>query len=276
MSSEPITLARVRNLIAVGEKDTALTQLNTLLREQPNAEAHSLRLRLLGDELEHPALIQDSLAWLERYQPAAMAEAMNQIGAHLLPRLENMREAVEENGGAGQIAALDDLLPLADRFPVVHLVRGLALTDAAMPGKMRSARIFDRRLLHYTPQELTRQAEYSLTRVVECLPAGDPNHADAVQGLAVLHEEVIGNLKAALTWYRQGAQLGLDLSEKVEEVQKTLIKQTITRFTHYIDSLMDAGQLEQAARLLDASGALCDLPVVQVRLADLHLFQAAR
>lgn len=275
-SSEPNVLTRVRHLIASGDNDSALEQLNKLLREHPNAEAHTLRLRILTDGLVQTEQIHESLLWLERHQPDSLAEAVNQIEVRLMPRLDSLRASLADSGGMAQINDLDDLLPLAERFPAVHVVRGLAFIEAARPRAARLSSFGSRPApSRYRPDELPKLAEQSLERALSGLTVGDMLYADAVGAMAALHEAITGDLKAALAWYRQGIELGLPLAEKAEHIQRELIKQTITHFTQALDGLMNRGQLERAAYLLNACGVLERLPSVRVRLADLRLLQGS-
>ncbi len=285
-SLEPLTtkLTTIRHLIAAGDKETALDLLNQFLKEHNQAEAHSLRLRILVDDMKDIFRIHESLNWLERHHPAWESLPMLVTALHtkLESRVGAMRESILEYGGSGQIAELDELIPLADRFPVIYLVRGLAFADAARPVREASSpfrlpRPSERRPLDRLPkhksEELPKQAEQSFERAITLLPAHDPAHREAIEAIAMLHEDITGDLKAALIWYKRGLALGIPVEEKIMLVQRGIVKQTVTRFAQHLDGLISRHQFDKAAGLIDASDDLQGLPSIQVRRADLALLR---
>lgn len=281
---EPLTakLTTIRHFIAAGDKETALDLLNQYLKERDEAEAHSLRLRILVDDLKDIEHIRESLNWLERHHPAwdSLPSLITTLHDKLGSRIEEIRDSIIEHGGDGQIAELDELVPLADRFPIIYLVRGLAFADAARPARdantllrlSRERRPVDR-LSKYKLEELPKQAEQSLERAVTLLPADDLMHREAVEAMAMLHEDITGDLKAALTWYKRGLALGSPVQEKIVSVRRGIVRQTVTRFAQHLDGLISRQQLDIATSLIDSSGGIRYLPSIRVREADLTLLR---
>lgn len=285
-SLEPLTtkLTTIRHLIAAGDKETALDLLNQFLKEHHQAEAHGLRLRILMDDMKDIARIHESLNWLERHQPTweALPALVTALHSKLESRVGEVRESIVEYGGSGQIAELDELIPLADRFPVIYLVRGLAFADAARPAReansaFRLSRPSERRptdrLPKHKSEELPKQAEQSFERAITLLPSHDPAHREAVEAMAMLHEDITGDLKAALTWYERALALGIPVKEKIALVRRGIVNQTVTRFAQHLDVLISRHQFDKAAGLIDSSDGLQRLPSIQVRWADLALIR---
>ncbi len=276
---EPLTasLTVIRRLIAAGDTESALEKLNELLAQQQNAEAHRLRLRLLATDLRSPELIDESLKWLEQDASGfpALSPVYEQLQTEVEQRLEDLRQQTGEGGSSAPLGAADELLPLADRFPLIHLVRGMVFADAARHQQQNGARSLERRMteraLRYKPQELTRQAEQSFERVLALLPDDVPTRGEAWQRLGELHEEITGNLNAALSAYTQASTLGLPLTTRIERVVQGITQQTLTRLSEYLDSLLECQQYEQAAHLLEQCGVLKSLPILSLRAADLQL-----
>lgn len=286
-SLEPLStkLTHIRHLIAAGDKDAALNLLNEFLRDHQEAEAHGMRLRLLAEELKDVSSLQESWDWLERHEPGSdlVMELGSLVRANLLVRVDQLRAAIADAGGSGQLAELDELLPLADRFPALHLVHALALMDAAKATQDANSAprfSFDRALpsaqgrsaaRKHKPEELAKQAEHACERAIALLPTSDPLHHEALVAMGRLYEDVFVDLRIALSWYHRARDLGAAVDEKISSVEQTIVKETLARFVQHLDALLDHGHFDKSAQLLNACGDLTRIAAVQARQADYFL-----
>ncbi len=277
--SEPlvVNLNMIRHLIAAGNIETALGKLNELLMLQDDAEAHSLRLTLLLEQLDEIGLIQQSLSWLETHQPQwqNLADLREDLQVRVGKRLDDIREEIETGNASAQLPILDELLPLADRFPTIYLTRGLAFTTAAQSTQDAAARLFERRsperFHRYKSHELPKQAQTALEKALVLLSPDTEEYREAWQILGELHEKVTGDLKAALKAYEQAVVLGMPFVERVKTVSDAIAQQTLQQLVDHVDGLLSRRECDAAEHLLRDSDIFALLPAVQMRWADLDL-----
>ncbi len=273
-----VSLTAIRRLIAEGDTEVALEKLNALLALRQDAEAHGLRLRLLTADLHHPEWVEESLQWMEQHEPnwPALAETRKTLEGSIGRHLDSLREQLGEPGNHTLLNAADELLPLADRFPLIHLTRGLVYVDAArqhstLSGTRMAERRISERPPRYKPQELTQNAERSLEAALALLPADSPARGEAWQLLGELYEEVSGNLNAALNAYTHAEAAGLALKPRIERVVQGIARQTLARLSQHLDGLLERGEYQRAATLLKKCDRLDNLPAVRLRRADWQL-----
>src|SRR5262245_5884960 len=126
-------LALIDQLVAAGQNEKALQQIDQVIKEHPSTEAHHYRLRLLAADLTAIRKIGESLDWLTTNQAddPRYADAVTVIQDRVASELTRLQAHVDEEEDHLPLIELDKLLPLADRFPAIHFVRGLAQAKAA-------------------------------------------------------------------------------------------------------------------------------------------------
>src|SRR5215813_7329277 len=125
MSSQ---LTQIDQLVAAGQQEKALQQLDQIIKEEASPEAHRYRLRLLLGDLTAIRKVAESINWLERNQAddPEYVELRKALQGRVEQELTRLQAQVDDEEDHLPLIELDKLLPLADRFPAIHFVRGLA------------------------------------------------------------------------------------------------------------------------------------------------------
>lgn len=273
-----------------------LETVNRQLAEQPTADLHRQRIDLLDDLLEAVGMVRESLDWLAENDDEAFAAARAEVAPRIQAKLDHI-QAGERLTSFGETPrssyrVIEQLEPLADYFPVIHLDYGQLLMQETRPrgyGRERSLTDMLDHLLagsdnssQTNPERDSRErdrlakvekARAHLRQAVALLDSDDERRGEAFVTLGKACERLT-DLAGAFRAYREAHETyDIDQSEKLEEIEKALPKLARHRVLSHIDQLLAAGDVDAAAMLLQRVNPTPDDVDFRVRAADLALLR---
>jgi tetratricopeptide (TPR) repeat protein len=282
-------LPLVRQFIIQGKPEAALEKIEELLATAHHVELHQLRIEVLLKNLATPEKIATSLQWIKDHAHAEIREAvLKKVNFRLETEIDTLHSRLNKLTGDLPLNRLDDLLPLADHYPAIYTLHGLAHYRLIAVRNKHHPDYSDHRLLRlrhslkiyeplrtqqpksFSAERAQDEARAALDTAVRLLPETHTYHAIAIRFLAewyMLQDDVA----MALVYFQRAETLGLSVQSRIDAIASDAADQVFKRLLDQVDQLLLAGDTNKAAYLLQQGELFSGLPAVQIRHGDLAL-----
>ncbi len=262
--------------------------LNHQLKDEPSAALHLQRVQLLQTELTEVLMICESLDWLAEHDQGIFDAAhtgLNEAITAQLGALPELNKTPDDDYADQASVHVQQLAPLADHFPIIHLSYGLLLMH--QPNKRQSSGsrspldILEELLAEadeasdFPDQDSIsrfQEARTHLQRAVQLMPQPDAKRGIALEALGQVCEN-LDDPVGAWQAYQQAANYERDFADKLTRLSRTINRTVRQRLLEHIDLLLKAGDLGEAAALLERCTPPEDAADFRIRAADLTFLQ---